>query len=1022
MRKLLIAAAKVIAGGAAFLCLLSAAACTGGNTGSIKYDKYVEKEDYTDMNGQTGETNISLRFTSFEINGGDVTLGMAAASEEAMTAAVSIKAAELVDAAYKDTGDVTCYTGQEKNVKRQSLTLEMAAGEGSVTVKGAGAKDGITRKITVAVKDKASGAVFEGTLLIRDGTVLLSGDALDIVCGELTDEEMASLLVGNTALHPVAGEAGATMPIRRLGIPALSLADGPQGVRLAMPTVWYPCGAVIASAWDRQTTYQVGCSLGRDCDAAGVDVLLGPGMNIQRVVLGGRNFEYFSEDPFVAGITAAAYTAGVQSKGIGVSAKHYAANNQETSRGTISARINERALREIYLRGFGYLVRKADPLTIMSSYNRVNGVYSSINKPLLDVLRKDFGFDGLIMSDWGSGGAVPDKVTAGNDLTEPGSDGEYTELLNAIQNGTVSREICLEDCKNILSVVARSKAYGKMLGGKERATGVIDSENGRKAALEAAEGGMVLLKNEKNALPLGENTEVALIGMAAYNPIYGGGGSGGVTPSKKIDLEEGLKEAGYRINAKAAYWFIFSNKIKKEFDDENGSWADGCEAAIIVIGRYTEEGADKASDKGGFLLTDDESELLKRTSELFRAKGKKVIVLINSGNPVECASWDEYADAVLWIGYPGEVLGTAVANILSGKVNPSGKLTCTWPETYGSTPYASSFPGTASVTYYRDDIYVGYRYYGQFGVKASYSFGRGLSYTSFEYSDFSVKKEADGKFVLSCRVKNIGGRSGREVVQFYVDKPDAEGLLPLKKELCGFEKTKVLKPGESETVKVTVTSYELESFYTEDGEWKIAAGEYEFSAAASCEDVKCIAKVTFGDTKTTWKVADRLQPETGVATIVDGETGDLPVQETRTNIAKGADTYCSGVEGAHVSANSVDGNKDTRWSAAGTEGERWIVLDLGEVKKVSDISLLWESNTAYEYSVDISADTPERAGKKGTSRLPSGIAFTEVTTKKLEDWELDYVKIDREARFIRIRIPERANWCSIYEISVFEGN
>lgn len=1013
MRRFSEITAGIIAAGVLVLCILSLTACSGGGA------KYREKENHVSINGGAAEAGPELRFTSCGINGNDVSFGVAVTGTAEGTANVTVRAAELVDAAYKDAGDVICYTGRQNNVKKTAATMTVPAEGHVLTVKGAGASDGKTHMITVTVSVRKTGAVCEGTLLLRDGCVLLSGAALDLVCGELTDEEMISLLVGNTSVAPAPGEAGATTPIPRLGIPALSLADGPQGVRLAEHTVWYPCGAVLASSWDRDNVYSVGCSLGNDCEAAGVDVLLGPGMNIQRVVLGGRNFEYFSEDPYLTGKIAAAYTSGVQSKGIGVSAKHYAVNNQETSRGNISVKINERALREIYLRGFGYLVRQAGPLTIMSSYNRVNGVYSSMNRPLLDVLRKDFGFDGLIMSDWGSGGGVVDKARAGNDLTEPGNNAQYEELLAALKNGTISREACVEDCKNVLSVVSRSKAYSNMLDGRERGANDIDHEGGRKAALEAAEAGMVLLKNEQDALPIKENTEIALIGMTAYDPYYGGGGSGGVNTSNKMDIESGLREAGYRINYTAASWFSYSNKIRKEFDEEAEKWADSCEAAIVVIGRFTEEGVDSTPEK--FLLTDDEKAQITRTAEIFHAKEKKLIVLINSGLPVECVSWRDSADAILWIGYPGEMLGTAVADIVSGKVAPSGKLTCTWPGTYESTPYANEFPGSASSTKYRDDIYVGYRYYEEFGVGTAYCFGHGLTYTSFEYSDFKAKKEDDGRVVLSCTVKNTGGRSGREVVQFYVSKPGAEELLPLKKELCGFYKTRLLKPGEKETVTVTVTSYELESFFTEEGAWKITAGEYEFMAAASSGDVRLRGKVSFGETRITWKVAESLQPAGAVSTVKES-AADEERTETRTSIAKRADTYCSGVEGSYVSANLVDGSTGTRWSAAGTNGERWVVIDLGGVRKVSDISLLWESNTAYKYSVDVSTDTPTEAGKKGTSKIPGGIEFKEVVTKKLDDWELVYVEIDAEARFIRVRIPAEAGWCSIYEISVFESN
>ncbi len=1014
MKKSLKTAALFIVSGILLLCLAAAAGCAGRDGSGV----YVEKQD---VYGGTEVQETVISLADFEADGSDGVFGLCIDCGEKALAQITVKTFKLEDADYKDTGDVICYTGKETREGGVfSEQLEIPNERYEFRISGAAKQDGITRKIALTLKNKTTGTETATFLLTRDGQILLSSASVEFIANELTSEEAASLLVGNYTTAPVGGEAGATSPIPRLGVPALSLADGPQGVRLATNTVWYPCGALMASSWDRQNIYNVGVSLGRDCDANGVDVLLGPGMNVQRVVLGGRNFEYFSEDPYLTGIAAAAYTSGLRSRGIGVAAKHYAVNNQESSRGSVSAEVNERALREIYLRGFGYLVRKADPFTIMSSYNRVNGVYSSINKPLLSVLRDEFGFSGFIMSDWGSAGAVGDKVNAGNDLTEPGNADQYNELLSAINNGTVTAENCRKACENILRVAAKSRAYEKMLGGKERITGGYDFEESREAALAAAESGMVLLKNEGNALPIKENSQLALIGIGAYNPIYGGGGSGTVFTGATKDLIAGLMDAGYIYQTKAAMWFGYSNKLRKEFDQEAPMWAVTCEAAVIVIKRQATEGEDQSPLEGGFLLNEDEKTMIQRTSEIFRAAGKKVVVIINSGNPIETASWRDQADAILWIGYPGETLGTAVANIISGKTSPSGKLTCTWPETYESTPYSYDFPGSSKVTRYRDDVYVGYRFYEEFEVKTAFCFGHGLSYTTFEYSDFKVKTNADGTFDLTVTVKNTGDESGREVVQFYVTKPETEGLLHLKKELCGFDKTPLLKPGESAQVKATVTGYELESFFDEDSAWKVASGEYAFSVGASSQDIKFTEKVSVMETGEPRKPAEKLRTGAPVDVIAPGQIA--PLDETAANLAARKDTYCSGVEGDYSSAKAVDGDKITRWSAAGTSGERWLAVDLGEVKNVDRITVLWESNTAYSYTVEISADEPQDKGNPGTKKLPSGIEWTTVSEVKSEDWDLDVVKIGANARFVRIRIPESAGWCSIYELCVYGGN
>ena len=1005
---------------AAVVSLTLAAVLCGavlGGCGNKKIDEKYEEKIEVDSEKRS---EIELSLATFTVDSDDVTLAVDITNDKITNATVTLKTELLEEAEYRDAGDVICYTGKTKLQGKKTENIEIPAKGHSFHVENGAAADGKTRMVTISVRDKMSGTVGEGTLLIRNGVVLLTEMGIGKVLEEMTDEEMASLVVGYYGENPVPGSAGATTPIARLGIPLVSLADGPQGVRLATPTVWYPCGANIASSWDRQNIYNVGKAIGRDCDAMGADVILGPGMNIQRVVLGGRNFEYYSEDPYITGIAAVAYASGVQSEGIGVSGKHYAANNQESARGVVSARINERAVREIYLRGFGYLVRKADPLTIMSSYNRLNGTYTSVNRPLLNVLRNEFGFRGLVMSDWGSGGAVTDKVNAGNDLTEPGTADQYSEILAAMKTSQETKAECIECCKRILSVVAQSKAYEKMLGGKKRTSEEPDFEKSREAALEAAESGMVLLKNEGNALPVKEQSKLALIGMAAYDPVYGGSGSGGVYTSCNKSIETGLLEAGYFIETKAALWFAYSNKIRKEFDEEAPNWAETCEAAVIAISRRSSEGEDNPSGEGGFLLDENEKAMIGRVSEVFHEKGKKVIVLLNTGDPVETVSWRDSVDAILWTGYPGESFGTALANIISGKTAPSGKLTCTWPETYESTPYYYDFPGTGSVTRYRDDVYVGYRFYEKFGVNVAYPFGHGLTYTRFEYSDFTAHANADGSCTLSVTVKNTGDREGREVVQFYVTKPDSEELLSLKKELCGFDKTATLKPGERATISAIVTNYELESFFTSDMSWKVISGEYEFMAAASSSDVRASSKVTVAETKTTRQVEEKLNPGKDVDVIEPGQIA--PYEETRTNIAKNCDTYCNGVEGGHVSKNMVDGEKTTRWSAAGTSGEKWVVVDLGEVRNVSDITILWESNSAYSYKVEISADDPEEKGKPGTKNIPSGVTWTTVLETDMLDWDLDRIDIKANARFIRVSVPETAGWCSIYELSVYGGN
>ncbi len=947
---------------------------------------------------------------------------------------VAVTVTELDPTGETDFGGVPMFSGKEKTVLKSKATadyptydtdfvmvIEGFGGTGSDNATGGndssnatipGTNDGKTYKLTFKTTNDANKAVDERYLLYRDGTVLLSEAGAELLVGEMTNDEKISLVVGNYGDQPVPGNAGSTTPFPYYLIPSLSLADGPQGVRCGEQTVWYPSCQLMASTWDEEMIERVGAAIGSDCVATGVDVILGPGMNIQRLAVGGRNFEYFSEDPLLTGKAGAAYSRGVASQGAAVSLKHYAVNNQETARGSVSAAINDRALFEIYLRGYNYAIREGNVLTVMSSYNKVNGTYTSTHYDLLKwVLRKHYGFKGFVMSDWGSGGSVTDKVRAGNDLATPGTAEQVEELKTKLEKDPEYIKYIDEACANILKVVANSKAYNELFSGKHRAENEIEYEKNRATALAAAESGMVLLKNEDGALPIAKGSRIALMGMRAYNPIYGGGGSGVVFAAKTESIDGALYDEGFILDPTLAMWYGVSDKPRKDFEEYIKTAAESCEAAVIVIGRETSEGEDMKTGEGGFLLTENEKICITKSSEAFRAAGKKTIVILMTGNPVETDSWKDCADAILWCGMAGETLGKALVRVLDGTVNPSGKLTMTWPSTLESTPYYYDYPGSAYLTKYRDDIYVGYRYYETFGVDESFCFGHGLGYTSFEYSDFEVKiasgeRPREAMYDLSVTVKNTGKVSGREVCEFYITKPGEEGELLPARELCGFVKTKLLKPGQSQRITVTVTWWEFAEYVNENKSLEIVKGEYAFSVGASSRDIKFTQSVTG---RLSFPISEDLSTESedAVEPISPGHLNEY--EEERENLALGAETRCSGVEGGYASKYAVDGDLNTRWSAAGTWGDRFLVIDLGDKKTVDKLDIAWESNTAYGYWIRFSVD-----GENWTE--------PELYQMKYEIVDRDILHFEPfETRFIEITVNDGANWCSIYEVGVYGG-
>lgn len=751
----------------------------------------------------------------------------------------------------------------------------------------------------------------------------LGKDPVNKVVGAMTLEEKASIVVGTGirfgGLNPgsadtgdkdlVPGAAGATFAVPRLGIPSMVVADGPAGLRIspARPgddrkyyCTAFPVATLLASTWDRDLVTKVGEAMGNEILEYGIDIILGPGMNIHRNPLGGRNFEYYSEDPLVTGEMATAIIKGIQSKGVGTSAKHFAANNAETNRNALNTIVSERALREIYLKGFGMAVANAQPWTIMSSYNLINDVYAPENPDLLtNILRGDWGFRGFVMTDWFGGTDPVAMMKAGNNLLMPGMPNQRQLIVQAVKDGTLDEAVLDRNVAGILNILLqtpRFKGYEYSNAPDLRAHALITRQ--------AASDGMILLKNNSSALPLSGGTKkVALFGNSSYELFSGGTGSGDVNEAYTVSLAEGLKNAGYNVSESLSKLYasyldlahvgrpsptgimaLMPQEPLEELvvnkDIIKGAAAKN-EAAVITIGRNSGEGRDRKDVKGDFQLTDYEYNLIKDVSDVFREAGKKVVVVLNIGGVIETASWKEFPDAILCSWQAGQEAGNSIADILSGKVNPSGKLATTFPVSYSDVPSAKTFPGTEipqrkpaadsplssfmqikpAIVYYEDGIYVGYRYYETFGVKPSYEFGYGLSYTDFEYSNLKLSPTRFSKNItVSVDVKNAGKSAGKEIVQLYISAPATKLDKPAE-ELKGFAKTGNLQPGESQTLTFLIDRNSLTSFDPSTSAWIAQAGNYEIRIGASSKDIRQKGSFSLAKDIVVQKVSRSLVPK-----------------------------------------------------------------------------------------------------------------------------------------------------------------
>lgn len=659
---------------------------------------------------------------------------------------------------------------------------------------------------------------------------------------ELALEEKAALLDGSDFWHTQGNE--------RAGIPAITLADGPHGLRkqaqvaghsglsASLPATCFPTASGLASSWDPALLRRVGEALGDECRAADVAVLLGPGVNMKRSPLCGRNFEYFAEDPVLAGELAAAWVTGVQSRGVGASLKHFAANNQETGRMSISAQVDERTLREIYLPAFEKVVTSARPWTVMCSYNKINGVYSSENRWLLtDVLRRDWGYDGLVVSDWGAVSRRDRGVAAGLDLEMPSSGGLSTRaILDAVAAGTLSEAEVDQAAANVLTLVARSR--------QRKPLEAFDAAAHHALAREAARESAVLLKNERGILPLNPvaGGAIAIIGEFARTPRFQGAGSSQVNPTRVDSALDSLRAAlaGKREVLFAPGFAIETDAPDEALVAEAVAAASAADVTVVFLGLPPSQESE-GFDREHMELPRNQTKLLEAVADAT----PDVVVVLSNGGVVTVSGWQRGARAVLECWLPGQAGGAAIADLLLGVVSPSGKLAETIPVRFADNPTVGNFPGENGAVRYGEGLLIGYRWYDAHRLDVSYPFGHGLSYTSFAYRDLNVEVLEDGaapRVRVAFTISNTGDRPAAEIAQLYVCDPAASVYRP-EQELRSFVRVE-LEPGAAQRVELELGARAFAYWHEGFGDWTVEGGEFGLRIGASSRDIRLTATIT----------------------------------------------------------------------------------------------------------------------------------------------------------------------------------
>lgn len=750
----------------------------------------------------------------------------------------------------------------------------------------------------IAAQNKANMKPLKNTQLYTEAEI-------DQLILKLTDQEKVSLVigrgmdnVGNLGVIDgrVPGAGGQTHDVKRLGIPDIILCDGPSGIRLnpkregtakTFYATAFPSETVLGSTWSKELAREIGKALGTEAKEYGIDVLLAPGVNIHRNPLGGRNFEYISEDPVLSGIMAMNLINAVQELGVGTSLKHYAANNAEHNRLFSNSLVSERAMRELYLRPFEIAVKGSQPWTIMTSYNKINNEYTSERRDLnYQLLREEWGFKGLVMTDWYSGfpsveiiragnqsNDVSAQIRSGNDLIMPGSKIQLEAALEDVKSGTLSKKDLDFSVGNVLRLISKSPTPLKY-----KYSDAPNLEAHATLSRKIAAEGTVMLKNTA-ALPLVSNTRIATFGIGSYHLVVGGTGSSEVATAYNVPIYKGLQNAKFnlykpllekyvpyveeeekkdierraKLNALAPLGVIAQLDIT---DQELADAVANTDVAILTFGRNSAEEQD-LNIETEYNLTKEEESLLNRVSAIYKKQNKKVVVVLNIGSVMN-TSWSDKVDAILVTWFSGAEGGNAFADIASGKVNPSAKTTATFPKSYADVPSASSFFASAASDHrdirYTEGIYVGYRYYDSFNIETSYPFGFGLSYTTFDYSELKLnKQEFKDNIKVTLKITNTGKVAGKEIVQLYVSAPKGTIDKPAKV-LVDFGKTKLLQPGESEIMQLSIGSKEIASFYTGKSQWIADAGTYKVLIGKSSQDIVLKSEFSIKNTLVVEKV------------------------------------------------------------------------------------------------------------------------------------------------------------------------
>ncbi|HWQ04829.1 MAG TPA: glycoside hydrolase family 3 C-terminal domain-containing protein [Longilinea sp.] len=662
---------------------------------------------------------------------------------------------------------------------------------------------------------------------------------IQAIVEKMTLEEKAALCTG--------ASMWTTTPVERLGVPELIVSDGPHGLRRvadinsisqeSQPATCFPTASCTASTWDVDLIHKMGEALAEECLALNVDVVLGPGVNMKRSPLCGRNFEYFSEDPYLAGEMAASLINGIQSRGVGTSLKHYAANNQEFQRLSINAEVDERTLREVYLTAFEKAVKQAKPWTVMCSYNKLNGTLASENHHLLtEILKEEWGFEGLIVSDWG---AVRDRVAAlkgGLDLEMPGPrDWRVKAVVEAVRSGELDEALLDESVRRILRIVFKAKETPKK--------GTLDVDGHHELARKIAAEGMVLLKNN-GLLPLKNQQHIAVIGRSAEHAHFQGGGSSHINTTRvSVPINE-LQERAGSAELTYAEGYPTDDSFRQDLIDEAVTLGRSADVALLYIALPTFKESE-GYDRIDLDLTGQQVALIKAVS----AVQPNTVVVLNNGAPVAMDAWIGGVAAVLEGWMAGQAGGAAIADLLYGKVNPSGKLAETFPVKLADTPAYINWPGGAGVVHYGEGLFIGYRYYDARQVPVLFPFGFGLSYTTFAYNNASVSKktfkDVDG-VTVTVDITNTGKVTGKEIVQVYVHDQKSNLVRP-GKELKGFAKVE-LQPGETKTVSIPLDFRAFAYYHPDYGQWITEDGDFDLLIGASAADIRQTLTVTLEST------------------------------------------------------------------------------------------------------------------------------------------------------------------------------